>query len=229
MQNDHSANKNSSETSTLAIVSLVVLTVFLIIIGAVYYFVNRKNKEAVVFPAGVNYIGDQASQDAPSPVPTVDLTKLGQSGKWLMAGGKTYAYTFMFPAELGIASFPNDASDKISWVTGIVSPENNVAFNVEPMVVAGQSYAGNPEEFVKNYWRNYNGFSGIKAIEPYQNEKGVKGYKALYTDKTGKVPVTYYFFNIPNDTGHMLQVINGMIPEDIFTKIVNSVDFEKAK
>ncbi|MDH7475908.1 MAG: hypothetical protein QHH09_00350 [Microgenomates group bacterium] len=216
------SNSNLLEKDSLALTSVVVLLVFLLLVGGVYFWVSKKNKGNVVFPAGVSYLGPNQL----TPVPTVDLTQLGKSGKWLQSGGKIYKYLFIYPAELQITAFINDQSDKIAWITGIVPPQQNIAFTVETISEFNKKYQGDLEGFAANYWRRFSGLSGAKSVEPYTNSKGLKGFKAIYLDKKGNVANTNYFFQVPNDPDHVLQVINGMIPENIFNQIVNSVEFK---
>lgn len=217
-------DNNPEEKNTLAIASVVVLVVFLLIVGGVYYWVSKRAKGKTVLPAGVNYLGPQNPNLV--AVPTLDVSQIGKSGQWLQSGGKIFKYVFIYPAELQITAFINDPTDKIAWVTGIVSPQQNIAFNVESISGFDPKYSGKPDEFVKNFWRRFSGLSGVKDFSDATNQKGVKGYKALYTDKFGRVVTTNYFFPIPNDPDHILQVTNGFLPENIFNQIVNSVEFK---
>lgn len=227
--NSHSNKNNNSnnflnQKNTLALGSFLVLIVFLLLIGGVYYWVSKKAKSQVVFPAGVNYLGPQGDQNL-QPVPTVDLAQVGKSDKWLQVSGKIYKYKFAYPAELQVTAFINDPSDKLAWLTGIVSPQQNVVLNVESLSGADEKYIGNPEEYAKNYWKKFSGLAGLKSIESVKTAKGLDGYKAVFFDKSGKINITHYFFAIPNDSIHLLQLINGMIPEDVFAKIVNGLEF----
>jgi len=232
-QNSGQNNKDFSEIffhkNTLALLSLGFLLVFLVLIGVAYYWVSQKTKASLVFPAGINYLGPQLAKTGANitPVPTIDLTKLGASGKWSAANGRFFRYSFIFPSELSITTFPNDPTDKIAWWTGIVPAERNIFSNVESISGFDPRYTGKPEEFVKNFWKKYGGLSGVKSFERYQNGKGLEGYKVLYNDKAGKIATTNYFFLVPGDPDHILQVSNGILPEDIFNKIINSVEFKK--
>ncbi len=212
--------------SALVMISLAILAIFMVLIGGIYYWVNKKANSQPVFPAGVNYLGPQGDQSL-KPVPTVDLSQIGKSGRWLQATGKIYKYKFIYPAELQVTAFIDDPSDKLAWETGIVSPQQNVVVNVESMTGADEKYIGNPQEYVKNYWKKFSGLGGIKSLDAFKNAKGLSGYKAIFFDKSGKINITHYFFPIPNDSIHLLQVINGMIPEDVFLKIVNGLEFAK--
>lgn len=218
------AEQETSEKNTLATTSVVILAIFLIVIGGVYLWVSKKNKGNVAFPAGINYLGPQSASNL-TPVPTIDLSQLGKSGQWLKSGGKIYKYQFIYPSELQLTAFINDPTDKIAWITGIASPQQSIAFNVEKMSDLDPKYTNNPEEYVRNFWKKFSGLSGIKLVEPATNQKGLKGFKALYTDKSGNVATVNYFFPVPNDPDHILQVINGILPENIYNNIVNSVEF----
>ena len=214
-------NKNS-----LALTSVGVLALFLLLVGGIFFWVKNKNKSSVVFPAGINYLGPQTGENL-TPLPAVDMTQLGKSGKWIQSGGKIYKYQFMYPAEIQITAFINDQSDKIAWVTGNVPPQQNIVFSVETMSQVDPKYTGNVEEFAKNIWRKFSGLSGTKPVEAVTNQKNLKGFKAIYLDKSGKVANTNYFFPVPNDQDHVLMVINGAIPETVYNQIVNSIEFKQ--
>ncbi len=216
----------TTQKNNLALASVGVLALFLLIVGGAYLWVSNKNKGGVVFPAGVNYLGPQTTTNL-TPVPTLDLTQIGQSGKWLQSSGKIYKYTFIYPAELQVTAFINDPTDKIAWLTGITPPQQNVVFNVETMSNLGAQYEGKAGDFAQNFWRKFNGLAGAKNFAPFKNAKGLEGYKVEYVDKSGKTVNTNYFFPVPSDSNHVLQVINGILPADIFDKIVNGVEFKK--
>jgi len=230
MENNNShSTKNSlndlfNQKNVMAFGSLAVLLIFLLLIGGVYYWVSKKAKGQVVFPAGVNYLGPQGDQNL-QPVPTVDMSQVGKSGKWLAITGKIYKYKFVYPAELQVTAFINDPSDKLAWVTGSASPQQNIVVNVESLTGADEKYIGNPEEYAKNYWKKFSGLAGVKSVEPFKNVNGLQGFKAVYFDKSGKINITHYFLPIPNDSIHLLQIINGIVPEDVFAKIMNGIEF----
>lgn len=212
--------------NSLALTSVGVLVLFLMLIGGIFFWVKNKNKSSVVFPAGINYLGPQAGANL-TPLPAVDMTQLGKSGKWIQSGGKIYKYRFMYPAEIQITAFINDQSDKIGWVTGNVPPQNSIVFSVETMSSLDPKYTDNVEEFAKNFWRKFNGLSGTKPVEAVTTQKNLKGFKAVYLDKSSKVANTNYFFPVPNDPDHVLMVINGAIPEIVYSQIVNSIEFKQ--
>lgn len=216
------SSTNPLDKNSLASMSVGVLVLFLVLIAGIYFWVAKKNKGGVVFPAGINYMGPSNL----TPIPTVDLTQLGKSGKWLQTSGKIYKYSFIYPAELQVTAFINDQSDKLAWVTGIGSPQQSIAFTVESVASLDPKYEGDLEGFAGNYWRKFNGLGGAKSVEPFTNSKGLKGFKAVYADKTGKTINTNFFFAIPDQSDKVLQVINGIIPENIFMQIVNSIEFK---
>lgn len=222
MEEDQSTNPKSN----LALASVVILVLFILIIGGVYYWVSNKTKEQVVFPAGINYLGPKQSTNL-NPVPTLNISQIGKTGQWLQTGGKIFKYKFIYPAELKITAFINDPTDKLAWVTGITPPQQSIVFNVESMSSLDKKYLGKPSEFINNFWRRFSGLSGVTGFEEVQNGKGLKGYKVIYLDKAGRQVTTNYFFPVPGDDDHILQVTNGILPADIFVKIVNSVEFGK--
>jgi len=211
------------QKNSLAIASVVVLVIFIILVAGAYFWVSKKSKGQAVFPAGLNYMGPQGQNLV--PVPTVDLSQVGKSGSWIQATGQVYKFKFIYPAELQVTAFINDPTDKMAWVTGIVPPQQNIVVNVESLTGVDEKYIERIEDYVKNYWKKFSGLSGTKSVEPFKSQKGLEGYKVVYLDKSGNVANTNYFFAFPNDQTHLLHLINGMLPDNIFGQIVNGVEF----
>src|SRR5574340_1256279 len=207
----------------LVYLSLAILLIFLVLIAGVYFWVANKSRNQVIFPAGINYLGSQGNL---TPMPTVNLSKIGSSGQWMKATGRTFKYSISYPAELQVTAFISDPTDKLAWVTGIVPPQQNVFLNVEKMSDLDPNYTGDSAGFVQNFWRKFSGLSGMKSFEPITNQKGLKGYKAIYVTKTPGIINVNYFFPVPGDADHILQVINGILPEGVFNNVVNSVEFK---
>lgn len=212
------------EKNSLAVASLAVLILFLLLIGGVYYWVSNKTKGTVIFPNGINYLGPSTTL---TPEPTIDLAKIGQSGQWIKISGRHFKFDIAYPAELQVTAFIDDPTDKLAWVTGIKPPQENVFASVETMSELGPTYVGQPVAFIQNYWKKFNGLSGIQSVRPITNQKGLKGFEAIFMTKTPGVTVVNYFFPVPNDNDHILQVLNGILPANIFNSIVNSVEFTK--
>ncbi len=211
------------EQSKLIFISVGILALFLVLVGGIYFWVSKKARGQVVFPAGINYFGGQGNL---TPVPTVDLSKIGSSGNWVKVSGRTFKYSVSYPAELQVTAFISDPTDKLAWVTGIIPPQQNVFLNVEKMSDLEPKYTGDPAGFVQNFWKKFSGLSGVKSYESITNKKGLKGYKAIYVTKTPGIVNTNYFFPVPGDSDHILQLINGILPEGVFNNVVNSVEFK---
>ena len=62
--NEQKPQQESLGKSTLTILSIGTLLVFLALVGGVYWWVSKKSKGQVVFPAGINYTGNE------TPAPT---------------------------------------------------------------------------------------------------------------------------------------------------------------
>ncbi len=212
------------EKNSLAVASLVVLVLFLLLVGGIYYWMSNRSKGAVIFPNGINYLGPSTTL---TPEPTIDLSKLGQSGQWIKVSGRHFKFDIAYPAELQVTAFIDDPTDKLAWITGIKPPQENVFASVEKMSELGLEYTGQPEKFAYDFWKKFSGLSGVQSVTAITNQKNLKGFKAIYTTKTPGVTVTNYFFPVPNDDDHVLQVLNGILPVNIFNSIVNSVEFTK--
>lgn len=228
----HSAHHSESfmQKYSIAIVSGVILVVFLIGLSFLNSFANKKDKSEVVFPAGVNYLGDgnQAEGEvAPTQAPNLDFDALVQSQDWVELVGRQYAYSFQYPRGLTPLFFPNDPNDSVTFQVGNIPAELNIMFVVETVSSRDRQYVGNLQGFVSNYWRFFGGLSGVQSVEPFTNDNGLKGYRAVYTTKTGEPTTAHIFLAIPDDADHVLHVANIFPSETLFDRIVNSVNYKK--
>ena len=97
--------ENSSQSFNPAVLSIVVLVIFLLLIGGVYMYVANKSKGQMVFPAGVNYI----SPNNGAAVDSAHWTSFGLSIRTIMAN---------FGSSIG----PNPANEPIVIVSSYPVP-----------------------------------------------------------------------------------------------------------
>ncbi|MFA6532944.1 MAG: hypothetical protein WCT22_03020 [Patescibacteria group bacterium] len=210
----------------LVAANVVILVVFLLVIGGVYYFVSNKNKGQTVFPAGINYVSPQG----PTPTPMYDYEKLVQSSDWVTYKGKTFPYSFEYPKELKPVTYPNDKSDAVAFKVSALPPEQSLLLTVEKISSRDNKLVGKPEEFVNSYWKYFSGLSGLKEATTLTNEKGLKGYKAKYIIKGTKATTSdYYFFIVEGDNDILLHV-GDIFPTEgkaVFNRIINSLEYKK--
>lgn len=224
-ETDETLNKSS-----LVFGNFVILVVFILLVGGVYFWVSSKNKNGQqVFPAGINYLSPKGNE-ATKPVLLYDFAKLAESSDWVTYKGKLFSYSFQYPKELKPITYPNDKSDAVAFKVGALPPEQSLLLTVETISARDKNLVGKSEEFVKNYWKFFSGLKSLNKIESMTNEKGLSGYKATYIVKgSNAVTSDYYFFVIEGDTDHLLHV-GDIFPTEgksVFNRLINSLEYQK--
>lgn len=213
----------------LVAVNVVILVVFLLVIGGVYYFVSSKNKGQQVFPAGVNYLSPKG-EEAKKPVLLYDFAKLAESSDWVTYKGKLFSYSFQHPKVLTPLSFPNDKSDAVTFKVNELPPEQSLLLTVETISLRDKNLVGKQEEFVKNYWKYFSGLKGLSKIESVTNEKGMKGYKAKYVVKSNNAVTSDYYFFVVEGNDDILIHIGDIFPTEgkgVLNRMINSLEYLK--
>lgn len=229
--------KNKSEDfseeiskKSLIAVNIVILVVFLLIIGGVYYWVSKKTKIGQqVFPAGINYLSPSGNQ-AQKPVLLYDFAKLAESSDWVTYKGKIYPYAFQHPKALTPLTFPNDKSDAVTFKVNELPPEQSLLLIVETISSRDKNLVGKPEEFVRNYWKFFSGLKALKNITKVTNEKGLTGYKATYVVKGSNVITSDYYFFIVEGNNDVLLHIGDIFPTEgkaVLNRLINSLEYQK--
>lgn len=215
------------DKNQLVMISVAALVVFIFLIGGLYYWVSKRAKGEVVFPAGVNYLGPQNS--AAQPAPMYDFAKLAESSDWVVYKGKIYSFSFQHPKALTPYFFPNDPLDAVTFKTSATPPEQNLLLVVETISKREAKLTGKYEQFVRDYAKFFPGLGSLKSMEPFENEKGLKGYRVNYVTKANVVTSDNYFFVIPGDSDHMLHV-NNTFPKEgeaVFKRLLNTLEYKK--
>lgn len=216
--------------NSLSLLSIGILVIFLAIVFFLYFWVSKKDKGGIVFPAGLNYTGEE-SPAAPPPAkrPVYDYAKLAASSGWVTYKSTRGQYSFQHPGEMIPLVFPGDVNDSTTFDVADVPAQFNILVLVETISNYDPKYTGKSEEFVKNYWKFFGGLKGLQSIESFTNEKGLAGFKAVYVNKAGVGTGDNYFFPDPNDDNKVIHIGN-VFPkegETVFTRILNSLDVVK--
>jgi hypothetical protein len=222
------AEEMTEEKNSLVGLSVGVLVVFLLLVGGVYYYVSKKSKGEVIFPAGVNYLSPENKQTGPT-APSYDYAKMATSSDWLTYKGKAFAFSFQYPKGLSPLTFPNDPNDSVTFNVSTVPPERNLMFVMETISARDKKLVGQPEQFVKSYWKFFSGLKSVKSMAAFTNEKGLNGFKVNYINKANIVGTDNYFFEVPGDSDHLLH-INNTFPKEgeaVFLRMLNSLDYKK--
>lgn len=213
--------------SLLAISSIVILIVFL---GLVYFLYNRASggNSKVVFPAGINYTGNEEQAEQQQTRPKYDWEKLAASSDWTSYTSTKKQYSFQYPKELQPLIVPGDPNDAVTFDVTDTPAQNNLMALVETISSYNKTYVNNGEEFVKNYWKFFNGLKKLNEFEEYQSEKGLKGYRANYETKAGLITGDSYFFLLPESPDKILHIAN-IFPkgaETLFMRMLNTFSFD---
>lgn len=224
-QDDLGLGKN-----TLAILSVGILVVFLLIVAGIYFWVSKKSKGEVVFPAGVNYTGQETQNPTQSPQrPQYDYAALAATTDSIPFTSPKGQYTFAYPPGMIPLIFPGDPNDSVTFDVSDVPAQFNLMVLVESISNYDPKLRGRQEQFVRNYWQFFPGLKGVNTIETSENEKGLTGWKVSYITKGDTVTSVNYFFTIPGDSDKILHV-NNIFPsegEGVFAKILGSLEYKK--
>ena len=222
--------EQESPKSSLSVISIVVLVLFLAVVFFLYSWVSKKNKGEVVFPSGINYTGNETSPAPPQPLrPTYDWDKLGGSSDWANFTSPKGQYTFQYPKGIIPLIFPGDANDSVTFDVSNIPAQFNLMGLMERVSNYDKKMVGDQESFVNNYWRFFGGLKGVNKAEEFTNEKGLKGWKASYVNKSNVVTSDNYFLVVPGDDDRILHIGNVFPAEGqaVFLRILNTVDLKK--
>ena len=221
--------KTSKETN-LSVLSITILVVFLFILGGLYWWVSKKGKGQVVFPAGINYTGNETTPPPAQPQrPTYDYEKMADAPNWVDFTSPRGQYTFKYPSEMIPLIFPGDANDTVTFDVSDIPAQFNLMVLVETISNYDSKLTGKQEDFVKNYWKFFGGLKGVQNVESYTSEKGLNGWKVNYLTQNDVVGSDNYFFIIPNQPDKVLHV-NNIFPAEgqaVFTRLLNSLEYKK--
>ena len=221
--------KPSKETN-LSVLSITILVVFLVIVGGLYWWVSKKSKGQVVFPAGINYTGEQTTPAPQQPQrPTYDYGKMADAPNWVDFTSPRGQYIFKFPPEMIPLIFPGDVNDTVTFDVADVPAQFNLMVLVETISGYDAKLKGKPEDFVKSYFKYFGGLKGLKEVETFQTDKGLQGWKVKYVTQADAVGSDNYFFLIPNQPDKVVHV-NNIFPAEgqaVFTRLLNSLEYKK--
>lgn len=225
--NDLDLQKLFSDKNSLVFLSVGVLAVFLLLVGGLYWWVSKKSKGEVIFPAGVNYTG--VDTPAPKQRPQYDYSKMSLDAKWSKFTSLKKQYTFDYPSEMNPLIFPNDANDSVTFDLSDLPPRSNLMTLLESISNYSSQYKGKQEEFVRNYWKFFGGLKNYKDMQPFTTEKGLAGWKVYFIRQNNSAGSDNYFFPVPGSDDKILHV-NNIFPSEgqaIFLRILNSLELKK--
>lgn len=226
MQEDKST-KEAENKGSLTTMSVVILVVFLLIVGGTYWWVSKKGKGEVVFPAGINYTGEETTP-APAQRPTYDYAAFAGASDWVDFVSPGGQYSFKYPPQMVPLIFPGDVNDTVTFDVADVPAQFNLMVLVETISSYDSKLRGKQEDFVNSYPNFFDGLKDVQTVESFKTEQGLEGWKVNYTTANDTVGTDNYFFEIPGESDKILHV-NNIFPADgqaVFTRILNSVELK---
>lgn len=228
--NQNESPKETENKYALSFLSIAVLVVFLLIVGGLYWWVSKKGKGEVVFPAGINYTGNEKTPVSQQPKrPSYDYTKLASASDWVDFTSPRGQYTFKYPPELIPLIFPGDVNDTVTFDVADVPAQFNLMILVETVSSYDAKLRGRPEEFVRNYFKFFGGLKRLQEVETYRTDKGLQGWRTKYVTQSDVVGSDNYFFVVPNQPDKIVHV-NNIFPKEgqaVFTRLLNSLEYKK--
>jgi len=191
-----------------------------LVIGGIIYagsVISKKNGGKLTLPTGPAYTGEEA-QETPPTAPLRFTTSADT--KWSTISSKYYS--FSAPENLGLGKF-TDPPESFGIIWGNIDPRNNILADLQSINDRAPQYLGNPEEYVKNWWKFFPGLKGLLSINKITTTNGLSGYRAIYVNTSGQAPNIDVFLSIPNN--RMIHLANGILDPTIFDKIVDSVKY----
>lgn len=183
-------------------------------------------------------ISDFSKQTEKTPTPTpAQSVSAGNSNEftvasdtpWVEVKGNIYPYSFQAPATLSLSAIPNNPYDiyAIEWKG--MPPDQNVLMGVDDLKTdpARSHYISEPKiNYVREWYKQF-GLKGVSSIDTFTNSKGLKGYKAKYFNSAGATPNTDVFFEVPNHPEYVIHLASGVLSDDVFEKMIDSVSWQK--
>lgn len=199
-------------------VLVVAVAAFLILTAAAVaaYRYSASRPGSLVIPGGVTYLG-------PTP------TQAQGGAAWVEQKGKIFPYSFSYPSSLSLGVFPDDPFDAVTIFWGNTNPQENLLLRIEDLnkIPNMKNYVGKSKKsYVENWWKQYN-WKGVASVSEFTNSKGLKGYRAKYTDAGGTSPHDNIFFEIPGRPELVIWMSGKLLEQSIFDRIVDSVTWGK--
>ena len=222
---------NASSYKKIIIIAAVI-TVLLTALVLVHYRAISGRAGSLVIPAGNTYLGPDAPNQNSQPTPTgsANVFTAAADVPWHPVRGRIYAYSFSAPATLTLKTFNNDIYDIYAISCCGVDPGSNVLIGVDNLKnhPDENQYIGTSKlAYVQNWWHQFSALKSVASIEPFTNTAGLKGYKAKYVNSAGETPNLDVFFEVPNHPEYVIHMASGTLDPPIFTKMVDSVSWEK--
>ncbi len=207
-----------------------ILVVGLIVGGG--YLYSRKKSGQTVFPSGYQPPLSPGEIDCSKSRPAnanvwdyynkCDKIKLGADGKLQPLPNDKYRFSVLAPNNIKYVNLSN----------GLFIVYKDIAPNINPLYTldlassrSGELAILKGEDYVRNYWRQYPGLTGLKSLESIVNGSGAVGYKAVYIIGGTKEGNQEIFFELGNKTGDFVHFTPGILDPQLYDTIIGSFQY----
>lgn len=208
--------------------------VFLVLTAIVFlaYLYSKPRPGALVLPGGITYLGPSPSIQAQNSHVKTQNEQLrftvGADEIWATIKSKKYGYTFSIPETLTLESFLTDEFDAYAITWNNVPKEANVLIGVENLATDEKKMAyvqKSKKEYIELFWAKQYNLTGVKTLDPFNNKKGLNGYKVKFQTNDGISPFDDIFFEVPKKPNLVIHLSNAILDPGVFDKIVESVEW----
>ncbi|KKT72784.1 MAG: hypothetical protein UW69_C0081G0005 [Microgenomates group bacterium GW2011_GWA2_44_7] len=233
MSDDQSPTEGEPSTSRVVLGVVIALVVLGGLTYAAYLYSNRKS--GAVFPAGypqskpaakiptISEIDcnttDPAIKTSPNYYIKCDNYKEGPDTKWTTVKNPLKGTQFDFPEELKLLPYTNGYN--FAWRT-LPAAGGLVISHDASSLRSGNFKTMKGEEYPKNYWKQYNGLTGVKSVTPYTTKNSVSGWQAVYIYFGTDTPTLDTFFEDPAVPGDFMHFSKGVLSDEVYKKVMDS-------
>lgn len=223
----HMDRQDNNDQTDFTKLALATLAGVLLLGGSVYaaYQYSQRKSGNIILPGGVTYTGPSPTSIATQQPPTAPIRFTADpSVSWKIQPGIIFPFSFSYPSTLPLVVFPGDPTDSVAISWGNIPPQQNVLLNMELIEKRDPQYLNQPKiEYVRNWYKFFNGLKGVAKLDPFTNTNGLKGYKASYLNHANTAPNVDVFFEVPNDSTMMIHMANGILDPTLFDRMIDSL------
>jgi hypothetical protein len=211
-------NEEQPDFKKIGIATIVAIFLLSVIVYGGYQYSVKKQGQ-ISLPRGDTYLGKEG-QNVPPTAPQVFT--VDAKTPWITYTNPNGKYAFNYPSTLNLVIFPGDVNESVAFAWGNIYAQNNILANLVPYTQRNDEFKGfTLKQFVENYYKLFDGLTGLKSATEFTNTNGLKGYKAYYINTVGQTPNLEIFFEIPGSQD-LLHFANGVIDPKVFDRIVDS-------
>lgn len=209
----------------VGVIAAVVVVFLLIVIFAWHSWTTKRQKETVLH-SGVTYTGPTPTGGQQAPSGNVFTASPDEPTQIIQ--GEQYDYSFAAPQSLVLVRLDENPYDIWAVKFGNILPSSAVLIGVDNFQNNDKlkEFINQPKiAYVENWWKQFSGLTGVESITPFTNSKGLKGYKAKYLTGGGPSGNDDVFFEVPESKNLMIHLSNGVLAQDVFDRIIDSVSW----